>query len=373
MVIEHLLKWVRTALVSERAEAASVLARTFVEGELSFEDRCAAEAALTMLLDDPSSKVRAAVAEALSMSRAVPIQIISTLAADQPEVACFIIGRSPLMRDADLIDRIADGNPGIQKLVALRGNLNATVSAALAELGDVNACIAMASNTAARVNGSTFARMIERHGDSSGLREALLQRDDLPSDCRHMLLLRVGEALKSSQLMLRLVGAKRAERITRDACIKSSLSLIDGTPRAQYGALVEHLRTAGGLTASFIVRAVAHGKIDFLGAALKALSGQSAARVNAVLAHGRDMALAALMRAAGLSETVHGVIVSAIRLWREVAHGRRVAGAQEVSWLMLKALGGQNAEGELASLIRSIHVDALRENARSHALAIAAA
>jgi hypothetical protein len=51
----------------------------------------------------------------------------------------------------------------------------------------------------------------------------------------------------------------------------------------------------------------------------------------------------------------------------------RVAGVQEVSWLMLKELGGQGAQGDLATLVKSIHLDALRENARGHALAIAAA
>ena len=59
--------------------------------------------------------------------------------------------------------------------------------------------------------------------------------------------------------------------------------------------------------------------------------------------------------------------------WREVANGCRVAGAQEISWLMLETLGGQRAEGDLAALLKSIHLEALRGNARAHARAIAAA
>ena len=74
-----------------------------------------------------------------------------------------------------------------------------------------------------------------------------------------------------------------------------------------------------------------------------------------------------------LAEALHRVILKALKVWREVANGKRVAGVQEVSWLMLKELGGQSAEGDLAGLVRSIHLDALRENARGHALAIAAA
>jgi len=80
-----------------------------------------------------------------------------------------------------------------------------------------------------------------------------------------------------------------------------------------------------------------------------------------------------IVRIYGLADAMHAIILRALKVWREVANGRRVAGAQEVSWLMLKELGGQGAEGELASLVKSIHLDALRENARGHALAIAAA
>ena len=93
----------------------------------------------------------------------------------------------------------------------------------------------------------------------------------------------------------------------------------------------------------------------------------------ALLAGGHDVALQALFRGAGLAPATQGIILRALKVWREVANGKRTAGVQEVSWLMLKELGGQGAEGELAGLVKSIHLDALRRNARGHALAIAAA
>lgn len=373
MVIEHLLKWVRTARVSERAAAASALARTFSDRDLGFEDRCAVEAALTFLLDDPSPKVRAALAEALSMSRHAPLQIVNALAADQPDVAGLVIARSPLLTDADLIERVADGNPAIQALVASRPRLSRQVSAAIAEIAEAAACVALIRNTGAEIATISFRRVVERHGDDATLRQAMLARHDLPSECRHMLLRRVGEALSASPFLVRLMGAARAERITRDACIKASLTLVDGTRPDEHAALVEHLRLSGELTASFVIRAAAHGKIDFFGTALTVLTGQSESRVRALLAGGSDVAVSALMRAAGLADATHRIILSALRVWRDVARGKRVAGPQEVSWLMLKEAGGQQAESELAGLLKSIHVEALRDNARGHALAIAAA
>ena len=109
MVVSHFLKWVDYGAGQERAAAASALARAYGDHDLPFEDRCAAEAALTLLLDDPSSKVRAAMAETLSMSRHAPLQVINALASDQPEVAGLVIARSPLITDVDLIDRVASG------------------------------------------------------------------------------------------------------------------------------------------------------------------------------------------------------------------------------------------------------------------------
>ena len=78
---------------------------------------------------------------------------------------------------------------------------------------------------------------------------------------------------------------------------------------------------------------------------LVALAGQSEQRVRALLAGGqRCRAVGGASAAAGLPDAVHGVLIRALKVWREVANGKRVAGAQEVTWLMLKELGGQDAE-----------------------------
>lgn len=373
MVVGHFLKWVHTARVQERAAAAAALARAYVDRELPFEDRCAAEAALTLLLDDVSAKVRLAMAEVLSMSHHAPVQIISALASDQPEVAGLVLARSPLLTDADLIDRVAGAHAATQRLIADRPLVSMALSAAIAEVGDADACAVLVRNAGADIAALSFRRMAERHGHVATVREALIADARLPADCRHMLLVKLGEVLKGSRLVAALMGPARADRVLKDAGIKACLTLIDNTQGNEHRALVEHLRLRGDLTASFIIRTIAHGKVDFFGSVLVTLTGQAEQRVRALLAGGRDVALSALFRAAGLAVQTHAVILHALKIWREVANGKRVAGPQEVSWLMLKQAGGQGAEGELAGLLKSIHLEALRENARSHALAIAAA
>ncbi len=373
MVVSHFLKWIGTARVLERAAAANALARAFVNRELPFEDRCAAEAALTLLLDDPSSKVRQAMAEALSLSPHAPPQVISALASDQPEVACLVLARSPLLTDNDLIDRVASGLTATQALIARRPKVSMAVAAAIAEVGEAAACEALLRNSGADIASMSFRRIAERHGHLAMVREAMIHDPRLPSDCRHTLLVKLGDALKQSPLVSALMGPVRAERVMRDACAKASLTVIDGTRSHEHAALVEHLRLRGDMTAGFLIRTVAYGKIDFFGSAMVALSQHAESRVRALLAGGSDVAVCALLRSAGLLQGTHGVILRALKVWREVAKGKRLAGTQEVTWLMLDELGGPAAQGDIAGLLKSIHLDALRENARGHALAIAAA
>lgn len=373
MVVSHFLRWANTAKVAERAAAAAALARAYANHDLPFEDRCAAEAALTLLLDDPSSKVRLALADALSMSHHAPLQIINALACDQVEVAALVLSRSPLLTDADLIDRVAAGQPDVQKVIARRPEVSMALSAAIAEVGEAEACAELLANTGAAVASVSLRRIAERHGHVARIREAMLAHPLLPPDCRHLLLVKLSEALKAAPLVVALIGRVRAERVTRDACAKACVTLIDGTLMEEHQALVEHFRLSGELTPSFLVRTVAHGKIDFFGSVLTALTGQGASRVTAVLAGGRDVAVIALLRSAGLPAGMHKVVLRALKVWREVANGKRIAGAQEVSWLMLRELGDPPADTELAGLIKSIHLETLRDNARDHALAIAAA
>lgn len=380
MIVEHFIRWVATARVAERAAAANALARAYILSPMDFDERCAAEAALTMLLDDPSPKVRLAMAEPFSLSARAPQQIVAALAADQPEVAAPILALSPLLTDNELIEHMAAGEAEAQVLIATRARVSMALSAAIAEVACAAACAALLGNSGAEIASISLRRMADRLGHDPELREALIADRRLPCDIRHTLLLKVGEALRQSPLVRALMSQARADRMLREACLKASLTLIEHTGAEEHVALVEHLRLRGELTTGFLVRVVAHGRIDFFGAALVALSGLDQNRVRSLLSSGRDVALAALFRQARLPRAAGHVILRALTVWRDVANARRVAGTQEVTFLMLRDLDEAvrtgavtDDEGALAGLLKAIHLDALRENAREHALAIAAA
>ncbi|PRD42275.1 hypothetical protein C5748_17615 [Phyllobacterium phragmitis] len=379
MIIEHFLKWIGGAPVAQRQVAASALARAYLQSNLSLEERCAAEAALTLLLDDPSPKVRAAIAEAFSISHHAPLQIVMALANEQVEISGFILARSPLFSDIDLIDRVAMGEEPVQRLIAMRPQVSFALSAAIAEVAAPAACTDLLRNSAAQIASVSFRRLAERLGHNARVRAALLEHKHLPADCRHMLAVRVGEALSRMEIVMAMMGKARVERVARDACMKVSLDIADSTGPQEHLALVEHLRLRGDLTTAFVIRTMAYGKIDFFGAILVALSGQPERRVRAILADGRDSALGALLRSAGLADKTHPPLLVALHAWRRIANGKLTAGPQEISRMMLMAAGQGAANDrvaandDLSALLRGIHLDVIRENARSHALTIAAA
>lgn len=380
MVIEHFLHWIDGAKVGDRAAAADALARAFLDVDLTFEDRCTAEAALTVLADDPSPHVRMALAEALALSPRAPAQIISCLANDRSDIASIVIARSPLLSDVDLIDRVAGAPAAVQVVIASRPQVSVALSAAIAEVAEPRAVITLLANASAQIATLSLRRLVERLGDNADVRGALFDRADLPVDARASLLAKTGRALGQSPLLQALMGEARASRVAAEACLGGAVAMVETASPAEHSALAEHLRLSGGLTANFLLRVVAQGKLDFFATALVALTRQRQDRVAALLANGRDTALRALFGAAGLAAASHGPIVTALQLWRDVAIGRRVAGVQEVSWAMLAAVpGAENgdtstpADREVASLIKAIHLEFLRRNARGHALAVAAA
>jgi uncharacterized protein (DUF2336 family) len=316
-------------------------------------------------------KVRVALADVLSLSRVAPPQVVSALASDQPEVAEIVLARSPLLSDGDLIERVRVGQPATQAIVADRAVVSMAVSAAIAEMGDTEACLVLLGNVGADIAGLSFKRITERFGGVARVREALIVDKRLPAECRHELLVRLGEALMESPLVRAMFHGERAGRVLKDAWLKASITLIDCTPTSEFPALVEHLRLRADLTPRFLISALAQGKVDFFGAALVALTGYSHERVTSLVANGFDTALYALFRKAGLPERTHGVMHRALIIWRDVARGKRTAGAQEASWLMLKEMGDDGSD--LAAMLKSVHLEALRANARGHAIAIRAA
>ncbi|MCP4999001.1 MAG: DUF2336 domain-containing protein [Hyphomicrobiales bacterium] len=373
MIVRKFLQWSETAGARERARAANALARAYALSELSTEETRAAEAAMALLLDDPSPMVRQAMAEALATSSRAPRSVIYGLARDQLDVAGIVVCCSPLLKDQDLVDLAADGRPGIQRAIAMRHEVSPAVCAALAEVAGLVPVCELLDNFSARVAKVTIRRITERFGNEPDMRARLLERSDLPCDVRHTLIMKVGEALAGSKFVAGVVGRGRVQRITQDACHTATLHLAGNIGGDEIPALVEHLRVAGTLTPAFLMHALCVGNIDFFAAAIGSVAGVSDNRVRGILVDGRRNAIQALYTSGGIESAVGEVFVTATLLWRDATRAQTRPNAMRITESLIDHyayLADDSPIAELLGLVERMNLDFRRQAARDYAVSM---
>ncbi|WP_074063163.1 MULTISPECIES: DUF2336 domain-containing protein [Rhizobium] len=371
MIVDAFLRWVETAKAGDRARAASALGRAYLQSEMLPEERKAAEMAMTFLLDDPSPRVRLALAEAIAWSDEAPRALILALAEDQPGIACHAVTYSPLLSDADLVDLAARGGSVTRILIAARASISRAVSAALAEVGDEEDILCLLENQGAAIAPVSLKRIAQRLGDCCDIRNLLLDRADLPVDARQLLTQQVSNALIAFPLAQAAIGLNRLQRISREATQAAVVSLVGDARPCEIGDLVEHLRLSGHLTPSFLMHALCSGKVEFFAGAIVNLTGCTERRVRSILATGRMHAVRALYEAAGLTREISTVFVEATLLWREAS--KKTAGTMlaNVCGRLLERFrhhdGTHDAVSELLDLVEKLHIAEQRQSARSYA------
>ena len=370
MIVRRFLLWARTASTGHRAEAVGALAKAYLYGDLTPEDRWEAETALTAMLDDPSSVVRRVLAETFAASAAAPRHIVVALAGDQSDIAAIVLGRSPLLLDCDLIDCAALGDGRIQCAIAARARLPPTVAAALAEVAGSDALVVLARNPGAEIADFSLSRIVERFGEMADLREALLARTDLPVEIAQAIMAALARSLERFVTGCGWLSVERGGRVTREARERTTVALSaragggDGVER-----LVAHLRRSGQLTPALILRAVLSRELAFVEAAFADLSGFAPQRVAAVLRDRRGGAFRALYAKANLPPALRAAFEAALSAYRESGTLEPSLGARLSRRMIERALTACEAlpaeeSGKLFALLRRFESEAAREEAR---------
>jgi uncharacterized protein (DUF2336 family) len=369
MIVRDFLQWVRNAPASERAEATSALARAYLYSDLSPDDLGAAEGAMLMQLDDPSPLVRRALADALAASPSAPPAIVIALAADQPQIAAPVYALSPLFVDADLVDAVATGTPAVQAAIASRSVLPRSVAAAIAEVGTAESCLVLVENRETDIAPFSLNRVVERFGHLAAIRESLLARDDIPAETRQILVIKLSEALAGFVTGRAWLDADRADRITREACEKATVTIAADTPGSELRPLIRHLRASGQLTAGLILRSLLSGNIALFEEALAELTDLPIARISGLIHDRGSVGLRALFAKARLPASTYPAFKEAIEAMRE-GFTYEAGGAVRLKRRMVERVltRCEDADlGELApllTLLRRFATEAAREEAR---------
>lgn len=370
MILRQFLSLTQNATPERRAEAAGTLTRSYLQGTLGPDAAWEAKTALLALLDDPAAAVRRALAQACADSDQAPRPLIVALASDQPDIACLVLARSPVLMDADLVDCVAMGCEETRAAVAGRSDLSKPVAAALAEVGDVPSLVALARNPLAAIGTTALMRMVERHGEDAELRQALLARSDLAIEVRHAIVALVAEQLSRFGQNAGWISSERGARAAREARDAAALALSDEAEEAQLVRLVAHLRGQEQLTAGLILRAILSLRLPFAEIALAELSGLSRARVAGLVLEPHGAGFAALHRRAGLPALLLPAIQAALSVWRDANGGRNGMDGPRLARSMIEAaltacesMPFAEARGLMALLAR-FEAEAARDEAR---------
>jgi len=343
---------------------------------MDLTEQKAAEAAMALLLEDPSPKVRLALAEGLAVLDHAPRSILLGLAGDQIEVAARVIALSPVLADNDLIEIVASGRASLQQFVAVRRPLSVSVAAAMAEIGEPEAVADMLDNDHVSIARISLRRIAERFGDDAEIRARLFDRPDLPCDVRQALVERLGSALAGSDFVRAAIGGSRGRKITEEACMNATLRLAETVVQDEIPALVEHLRMSGRLTPAFLMHALCAGNVDFFACAVVSLSGMSGSRVRGILVDGRETAMRALYRSIGLGSDLAPVFVTATQIWRTASRNQANIDTGQVTTELMQRHASdaqrQPSVSELLRLVEAMHLSWRRQASRDYAQALAA-
>jgi uncharacterized protein (DUF2336 family) len=363
MIVQRFLEWAPTAPAAQRAEGAGALARAYLYSGLDISDRQAAEAALTMLLDDSCVDVRRNIAEALAPSCFAPHHLIIALAQDSPEVAVPVLILSPVLTDSELVDILPVRGEEEQSAIAARETISAGLAAAIAEIGTPLACAVLARNPNAVLTPRSCSRLVERHGGEAVVRDAMLERSDLPIAERQKLLLKLAERLGHAAMSSFNVDEERVRRMTQDACERATLAMIGDQPSA-VRPLVTHLRSSGQLTTAFVLRALLNGELDFVEAAFSELTEIPLDRVRRLLDDPMCAGFRALYSRAGFPDNAYAPFREALYAWADLrdcgvtgAAARRHVAERALTVADMSELGGA------AELMKRIAADAARDQA----------
>ncbi len=257
---------VKGGSADDRAIAAHKICRHIDAGgaNLSDEEREQAYEILRVMADDAAELVRRALAVTLRSSPLVPHDIAVQLAKDVESVALPMLNFSPVFTDQDLCEIVRVGGPIRQVAIASRPMLSERVTSTIVDHGVEKAVEVCCANDNASFAETTLQTVVQRFAKSEAVLAAVAYRQALPMAVTEKLITVVSDQLRDHLINHQSITPKLALEIAMGSRERATIDLVDQagrTPDVQ--SFVGHLNQAGRLSASLLLRALAHGHMAF--------------------------------------------------------------------------------------------------------------
>lgn len=297
----------------ERGQAAHLAAQAYLAHHGPADEHAALYAALIGFLDDPSVKVRAALAYGLLHTREAPRPILLALLQDAPVIARAVAQYSPGLIDVDLLGVIRGADPALLMAVALREQLSPRILEALFESDDRAVQLKLLARNDLAIAASRLLSLAEGPAqEDAALRGALLDRADLPGAARLVLVQAAAKALAGARIVKGAVAPTRLERLLRNATDTALTAIGEAEAVEARSAYVEAMVESGTVSARVMLHAVINGHVLFFADCLSVLSEAPREKVFTLLETGSRAALNALLARCGLGEAVRNMIARLI-------------------------------------------------------------
>lgn len=301
----------------ERGRAAHIAALAYLSHTGPADEHAALYASLIGFLDDPSVRVRGALAYGLLHAVEAPRPVLLALLQDSPVIARAVVQYSPALVDADLMMLFRTADEAMLLAIAQRERLSARVIDALVQAGGRVMALKLLARVDLSFTPDLLARLTTEYGATDPeIRGELLARAELPAASRLLLVQSVAAALRATRIVYGAVAPQRLDRILRDAT-DTALTGIGETEaaagRAPYAAdMVE----TDKVSTRVLLHAIVQGHVLFFADCVAELAETPRDKVFTLLEHGSRAALNALFVRCGLNDAVRNM------LCRLIAHAR---------------------------------------------------
>lgn len=300
----------------ERGSAAHLSALAYLNHVGPADEQAALYAALIGFLDDPSVKVRAALAYGLLHSPAAPRPIMLALLHDSAVIGRAVLQYSPVLIDADLIGLTRTLELSMLLAIAQRAQISQRLAAALLARQDDGLTLRLIKRHDIDLGAEQLARLSETLGETPAIRGALLARPDLPAVARLLLVRQASAALAGARIVKGALSPDRLGRVLRDGTDTALAAIGESAAGAESPDYVRQLVAERQLNTRVLLHAVVTGHVLFFADCLAELAQTPRAKVFALLESGGRPALNALLARCGLGPGVRNLLA------RLVLHAR---------------------------------------------------
>jgi len=300
----------------DRGRAAHLSAIAYLNHVGPADEQAALYAALISFLDDPSVKVRAALAYGLLHSSEAPRSIILALLHDSAVISRAVVQYSPVLIDADLIGVIRTMDLPMLLAVSQRTHLSPRLAAAIVSRGQASVTQRLLRRHDIALGDDLLGELAVSLSDQADMRGALLARRDLPAPARLLLVQKVAETLRGARIVKGALAEERLGRVLRDSADTALSAIGEREALQSRPAYVADLITTNRVNTRILLHAVVTGHVMFFADCLAELAQTPRTKVFSLLESGSRASLNALLARCGLGEGVRNLLA------RLVLHAR---------------------------------------------------